>query len=112
VLVGVGCLAYLLAAPLVWVHYHVLTVPLALYLLRPSDDGARGVAAWRPVLAAAAVVLVANRPLEAVIGKGFPALIAVSTNLGALLLFGLLMLEPKRSSSARPGGERAPAGVP
>lgn len=36
-LTGLGCLLFLLSAPLVWQHYLLLTAPLILLLLRPDD---------------------------------------------------------------------------
>jgi len=34
-LLGLGCLVYLISGRLVWMHYLVLAIPMALYLLRP-----------------------------------------------------------------------------
>jgi len=96
-LVGAGCLAYLLTAPLVWVHYFVLAIPLALALLRPAADAAIGRAGARELLAGIAVVLLANRPLEALVGQGHPALVAITSNLGALLLLGLALAALRRA---------------
>ena len=101
-LAGTGCMAYLLSSPLVWVHYFVLAIPLALWLLRPRG-GESG--RWMGGLAGAvaiAIVLLANRPLEAIIGQGYPALVAATSNAGALLLLGAAMIELRRFRSAPP----------
>ena len=35
-IVSAGCLIYLLSAPLVWLHYYMLAVPSAIFMLRPA----------------------------------------------------------------------------
>ena len=35
---SIGCAAMLLSAPLVWYHYYVLVIPLALYAFRPNNN--------------------------------------------------------------------------
>ncbi len=99
-LVGTGCMAYLLSAPLVWVHYFVLVVPLALFLLRPAGGRRDRFAPRRRLAAGVALLLLANRPLEAAIGQGHPAVVAVTSNAGALLLFALAMREMLRNPDA------------
>ncbi|MBZ5639340.1 MAG: hypothetical protein LAO51_11380 [Acidobacteriia bacterium] len=93
---GVGCLVALLSSPLVWVHYFVLAIPLALWLLRPAGDEAGGWVDARRLLAGIAVVLLATRPLELIVGQGRPALAAATANAGALMLFGLALAERLR----------------
>ncbi len=99
-LAGTGCMAYLLSSPLVWVHYFVLAIPLALWLLRPRAGASSRITGGLAAAVAIAVVLLANRPLEAIIGQGHPALVAATTNAGALLLLGAAMIELGRFRSA------------
>ncbi|HEX6084267.1 MAG TPA: hypothetical protein VF266_07065 [Thermoanaerobaculia bacterium] len=56
-LAGLGIMIYLLTANVVWLHYMVLALPLAIALLR-----------WRPtaVVAVAALLLIAEEPFEKV----------------------------------------------
>ncbi len=92
-LVGLGCMAYLLSSPLVWIHYFVLAIPLALWLLRPrgAERARHGLAV--SAAAAVALLLLANRPLEAIVGQGHPALVAATSIAGAVALLALALLE-------------------
>ena len=99
-LAGIGCMAYLLSSPLVWVHYFVLAIPLALWLLRPRAGASLRIAGGLAAAVATAIVLLANRPLEAIIGQGHPAWVAATSNSGALLLLGAAMIELGRFRSA------------
>lgn len=79
-LVGLGVLVYLLAAPLVWTHYLLLAVPPALYALRPEHG--------LPTQAAGllAVALLALSPLRVASGAG-PVAVAASTHVALLALY-------------------------
>lgn len=35
-IVGIGCLIMLLSAPLAWIHYYVLLIPIIIFLFRPA----------------------------------------------------------------------------
>lgn len=59
-LAGLGVLIYLLSANVVWLHYMVLAIPIAIALLR-----GRGTA----VIAIAALLLIAEEPFEMVVGR-------------------------------------------
>ena len=41
VVVGLGCAVMLMSSRLAWPHYHVLLIPLELYLIRPFGWGDR-----------------------------------------------------------------------
>jgi hypothetical protein len=57
---GVGILIYLLSATVVWLHYMVLAVPVAIALMR-----------WRgtAVVAVLSLILIAEEPFEMLVGK-------------------------------------------
>jgi hypothetical protein len=95
-IVGSGCLLYLLSARLVWLHYYLLSIPLALLLLRPLNMSPSP-AAWglvmRRLLAALALVLVGSNPLVSLFKLSDPYHFAFLTVSGTLILFGLAMYE-------------------
>jgi hypothetical protein len=95
-MVATGCLIYLLSATLVWLHYFVLTVPMTLIILRPSD-AARPTASWamvtRRVLAAAAVVVIAELPIRTLFSVTNAYHSAMLLDAATLTLFGLGMWE-------------------
>lgn len=95
-MVAVGCLIYILSATLVWLHYFVLTVPMALIILRPSD-AARPTASWmvatRRVLAAAAVLVMAELPIRTLFSVTNAYHSAILLDAATLTLFGLGMWE-------------------
>jgi hypothetical protein len=95
-MVAIGCLTYLLSATLVWLHYYILTIPMALIALRPpnSSDPEPGVGmAVRRVIAAAAIILIAEIPLRTLFSVTEPHGSAVLLNIGTLTLFALGMWE-------------------
>jgi len=59
-IVGVGILIYLMSATVVWLHYMVLVVPVAIALMR-----------WRAtaVVAVLSLILIAEEPFEMLVGK-------------------------------------------
>ncbi len=95
-MVAAGCLIYLLSATLVWLHYFVLTVPMALIILRPLG-AARPTASWavvtRRILAAAAVVVIAELPIRTLFSVTNPYHSAILLDAATLMLFGLGMWE-------------------
>jgi hypothetical protein len=95
-MVSAGCLIYLLSATLVWLHYFVLTVPMALIILRPSGT-ARPTASWamviRLVLAAAAIVVIAELPIRTLFSVTNAYHSAMLLDAATLTLFGLGMWE-------------------
>lgn len=96
VMVAVGCLTYLLSATLVWLHYYLLTIPMALIALRPqrSNDSEHGVGMIvRRLIAAAAIILIAELPIRTLFSVAEPHESAVLLNIGTLALFGLGMCE-------------------
>jgi len=95
-MVAIGCLTYLLSATLVWLHYYLLTIPMALITLRPlmSDDSRAGFGAVvRRIIAAAAIILIAELPIRIVFSVTEPHESAVLLNIGTLTLYGLGMWE-------------------
>jgi hypothetical protein len=107
---GLGLAVWLLAAPLVWLHYYALVVPLGLVLLRPAS-GERG--PRRPIgiaVAVAGLAAVAAQPLASVAGltehHEFTLLVAG----GTLGLLGLGCAELlRRPPAVRSGPDAAPS---
>lgn len=98
--VGLGCAVMLLASNLVWLHYYVLLIPLALYLLRPVPDRApdRGRRLACGGAAVAALVLFSSAAQYLAAGAGPAATLA---NVATLLLFGAGLDELWRLRRAR-----------
>jgi len=103
-LAGLGILIYLLSANVVWLHYMVLAIPIAIALMR------RRVTA---LIAVAALLLIAEEPFEMLVGK---AAFEVETWLIGPALFvlfgcGVWMLGAQRSSLLGRGAV-SPEGTP
>jgi len=63
-MIGTGCVVYLLSSQLVWFHYLVLAIPISLYLLRPASE-THGTPKHLPLvcwLTAGAVILISPYP--------------------------------------------------
>jgi hypothetical protein len=93
-LVGAGCLVYLVASPMVWLHYILLALPAAIVLLRPQ--GADDSATWPAALAVVALVGLAVDPATQAFGLRGLHLQAVTTSVALLLLFVLLCRDMAR----------------
>jgi hypothetical protein len=96
-LVGLGGALSVSTAKLAWVHYYLLVVPLAVYLLRPAAP------AWARVGGCAGLLLLADEPLKDLFrypdsGPLAAALVAV----GVLTLYFTTLVD-----LARPAGARA-----
>jgi hypothetical protein len=88
-MVGIGCLIYLIAARLVWLHYMILVIPMALFLLRPREEAflettSRSVTY---LLAALATLLIGINPLASILREPFVLVILLC--IGLIMLFGL-----------------------
>lgn len=97
-LVGVGSLAYLLSARLVWMHYYLFVLPVVLLASRPSAKGVPR------LLAAFGAVAMATRPILNLIRQnGYPQE-GVLLNLGVVALFvaGLWEMGPERAADTAP----------
>lgn len=98
-MVAVGCLIYVLSARLVWLHYYVLTIPMAIFILRPQGAfhqpaRSRGITIRR-VLGAVAIVAITINPLQALFGIRAPHGVAFMIIIGTSILFVLAMQELK-----------------
>ncbi|HVG25264.1 MAG TPA: glycosyltransferase 87 family protein [Thermoanaerobaculia bacterium] len=95
-LAGLGILVYLLSANVVWLHYMVLVIPLAVALLRWR---------WTAIVALAALLLIAEEPFEMMVGQpAFPVeawLIAPA--LFALFACGVWKLSDRDPAAAARG---------
>ena len=96
---GLGCLVYLLSAPLAWLHYFVLIIPIAIYILRPRDNACsqrmEKTSAIHRSLWAAAVTAIAITPAQMVFGIKTMRSLAFSISTGTLILFILAVCELK-----------------
>jgi hypothetical protein len=93
-IVGLGCLVYLVAARLVWLHYYLLSVPSILTLLSynvisPSNKS-RGQNPQR-LLLALAIVLLSLNPLLSILRIKTDCDAAVMSISGVLVLFYLTL---------------------
>jgi hypothetical protein len=101
--VGTGCLLFLLSAPLVWQHYFVLVLPSVMVLLGPP--GVPRPTRTRLVLTAAAFVAVAITPYADLLGIGSLDAQAVVVDGGLVLLFATSL----RALAGRPGRGSVPS---
>jgi hypothetical protein len=95
-MVATGCLIYLLSATLVWLHYYILTIPMALIVLRPivgEGSGSIFGAVTRRIVGAAAIVIIAELPIRVLFSVTDPYRSALLLNIGTLILFGLGLWE-------------------
>ena len=94
-MVASGGLIYLLSAPLVWIHYIILVIPITLFVFRPRDSS-------QPV-SSSEIFTQRIIPIVAIIGLSMepvrffdistPVFVAISACASILLLFGLALLE-------------------
>ena len=93
--VAVGCLVYLLSAPLVWIHYYVLVLPTVAIALRPTlgQDCDPQTAFCSKVLAGAALVGFAIHPLATLMGISSPLFFTLMFSSSAVILYWLGLRE-------------------
>ena len=116
-MLALACAASVVALRLVWVHYYLLVLPLAIYLLRPRLEQVASVrGTWRSPVEAAAVSIailgVLGGPLRIVMPRSGPYAAALPYVTGAVLLFlfGLIELHrlgAPRKSSTNPSSRRS-----
>ena len=98
-LVGLGCLIYLLSAPLVWIHYYILAIPAIIFILRPIDNFGSQISKRNIVisrtLSVFAVIMISLTPVQIFFGFKSPYHIAIMVVAGTFLLFILAMQELK-----------------
>lgn len=87
-LAGLGVLIYLLSANVVWLHYMVLAIPIAIALLRHRPMA---------IVAIAALLLIAEEPFEMLAGRPAAPVEAwlITPALVALYVCAVLALRPK-----------------
>jgi hypothetical protein len=110
-LVGLGAAISVLATDLVWLHYYVLCVPLALFALRPVTHGAAkaSMVSWARFAAAVlAVALIALQILLPIFDIPRPSAASPYVNAGALLLVAVSLID----LVARGRGSQAELGKP
>ena len=96
IMVATGCLTYLLCAPLVWVHYFLLTIPMALIAFRPlghSRTLTTGEIFLRRILPALAVIGLAVNPVRHLFMISNARYIALIVAISTFILFGLALWE-------------------
>lgn len=102
-LIGLGCGVSLLAAPLAWLHYYVLALFLALWVLRPSPPGRSRSIAHRCVGVLAVVCVSMGPALELFVASG-PYRWAALANAGLVALLGLSVADLLRSETTEVRG--------
>jgi hypothetical protein len=98
VMVGIGCLIYLLSARLVWLHYYILIIPAAMFILRPENTGYRKIGlrniTIRRLFGSAVIIAVAINPLQTIFGiKSSPYDVTLMLSISTFTLFLLTMWE-------------------
>lgn len=95
-LAGLGGALSVSTSKLAWVHYYLLVVPLAIYLLRPAAP------AWARAGGFAGLLLVAHEPLKDLLRlEDSGALAAALVGAGVLALYALALLDLARADGAR-----------
>jgi len=84
---GLGCVVFQFGSPIVWLHHLLLSLPLLAYLLRPASAAElpRNVRR-RQIAAAAAFLILAVEPWEAMLPTAMQ--VAATVNVGLLILYG------------------------
>jgi hypothetical protein len=90
-LAGLGILIYLLSANVVWLHYMVLAIPIAIALLRRK---------WTGVIAIAALLLIAEEPFELLTGRAAAPVEAWLIGSALIALFATALLH-RRPAAVR-----------
>lgn len=89
---GVGCILYHLMAPLAWLHYYLFTLPLVLYLYRPSKTNSAVYLAFRYGTCSLAFTLLSINPLAILFRNVSNMQVGVWFNIAvALLLLAALL---------------------
>ena len=95
-LVGLGGALSVSTSQLAWLHYDLLVVPLAVYLLRPAAP------AWARVGGFVGLVLVAHEPLKDLFGYDGAGLFAAGLiATGVVVLFAFTLADLARPHGAR-----------
>ena len=95
-MVGAGCLIYLLSAPLVWIHYLLLTVPATIFLLRPVYPlrlFQHGFAPYRCAIAALTIAGLMITPYVKLFNIGDVRTVIIVTSLSTFSLLVLTFME-------------------
>jgi hypothetical protein len=115
--IAAGCLVMLVSSSLAWVHYYVLALPMALYLLRPAaTQHATGWDVTRQALATLALAAMARVPITAALGDASQRQLAIGYVAAAfvLLIVGLYdhaRVRPDEPAGINPGNPVVPSGV-
>jgi len=93
-----GSLIYLLSCPLVWLHYFILTIPAALFILRPhaavSTPAILKMIARR-FFSVVAISIIAINPLQMLFGTSASNYIPFAVSLSTFMLYILTLRELK-----------------
>ena len=89
-MISIGCLLYLLCAPLVWIHYYMLVLPAFMYLAQPMPamQGSRRALIYSLALISYCSICVAGR--SDVTGLSLAAS-AILCNIGTICLLSCLL---------------------
>lgn len=90
---GLGCALMLLSARLVWFHYYILIVPLALFMCRPSGEHIERYMKYRINRVLSCIAIMCFTPLPFLILPPTVLTQAVLINVGVTILVALGMYE-------------------
>jgi hypothetical protein len=93
-MIGLGCILYLLCGRLVWIHYLTLASPLALFIMRPADALPNRSVLFRIAAIIATTLLGLIPPVRDQLPRQ-QHLLAACTSYGVVLLFLLALAELK-----------------
>jgi len=117
-MVSIGCLIYLLCMTLVWLHYFLLIIPMALVALRPSYPNMPGPGRCviiRRVAAALAILAIAEFPTVMLFPPATPYHKVAMDAFATLTLLGIGIWESARlhkmPKAISPAGKAAPPAV-
>lgn len=94
--IGAGCFIYLLSAPLVWVHYFLLAIPAAIFLLRPACSLSplrHGFAPYRFAITAISVVGLMIIPYAKPFNIRDLRYLVIITSLSSLSFLALILMD-------------------
>jgi hypothetical protein len=110
-MLALACAVSVVALRLVWLHYYLLVLPLAIYLLRPRLEPLATLRGpWRSLVEAAALAMavlgVLGGPARIVMPRSGPYAAALPYVTGAVLLLLFGLIELYRLGSPLPAGSQ------
>jgi len=103
--VGLGCVIFQFASPIVWLHHLLLSLPLVAYLMRPATAGEclRNVRR-RQITAGTAFLILSVEPWDAMLPTALQ--VAATVNVGIAMLYGAALFDLSRKTIGENGRGR------